>query len=154
MRTMFAFLIAPALFPFAFLGWLSVPEGQAAQDIVLGTVLPLTYVAILGLGLPSHLVLRRLRETSFVGYAIWGLLIAAIAQACYLDGMVANWHLWWMSVTGEIAIGPIHVLAGQTSWLVYGAACGAVFWMIVRPDKEFAQPASQIAIQGPHRSGP
>jgi len=137
MRIVVAFLIAPALFPLAYLGYMVLAGDPAMPDprFVFTLVLPLSYVVVLGLGLPAHLALRWMREGSLPAYLVWGLLLAVIAQFAYLDGMVANWHLWLASVLGQIALGPVHALGGQATWWIYGTACGGLFWLIGRPDK-------------------
>ncbi len=136
MRILVAFLIAPALFPLAYLGYMTIAGDPTADPhFVFTLVLPLSYVVAFALGVPGHLALRWVREGSLPAYLVWGLLLAVIAQFTYLDGMVANWRLWLASILGQIALGPVHALSGQASWWLYGTACGGLFWLIGRPDK-------------------
>lgn len=157
MRAMYGFLAAPALFPLAYLAW-AIGHGDNTQVVMtLDTTLPVAYVLAIGLGLPAYLLLRAMRESSIAGYVVLGLVLAVIAQVAYLDSLISNWRLWWAGVTGQIALGPIHTLGGQTEWWIAGAGTGALFWLIVRPDrrgKNVGFKSNRVVIDGPHRSGP
>ena len=153
MRTLFACLLAPALFPLAYLAWSSVTGAPAPVEAVTGMVVPLSYVMMFALGLPVHLALRRMHEASMPAYLVVGLLLAVFAQLTYLDGLIANWHLWWGSLMGEIRLGPVHNLGGQAGWWLYGAATGGVFWLIARPDLlRRGKSSAGIILDGPNRS--
>lgn len=158
MRILYAFLFAPALLPAALLGYLYFAGGPAAPispENVLGTVLPLSYVTMFVIGLPSYLLVRLLQATSFSGHLIWGLCIAAIAQFAYLDSLVANWRIWWASVGGELSAAPVHTFDVDVVWWGYGAAMGGLFWLVARPDL-LNQPArmTRPLFDGIHRGVP
>jgi len=153
MRIVFAFIFAPALLPLIYLGYLSfagVPTATDA-DITIGAVVPLSYVTMLVLGLPAVLALRWSNAGSLTAYLISGLLIAAVAQLAYFDSMVSNWHLWWGTVQGQIALGLVHTVGGTSSWWLYGAATGGLFWLIARPDVQSNRPRHGL-VYGPHRT--
>jgi hypothetical protein len=138
MRVLFAFLVTPALLPLAYIGYLTLAGSPGLNEakLLAGIVVPLSYAVAFGLGLPAHLVLRLVKESSLPAYLVWGLLIAVIAQFACLDGLIANWHLWWASMLGQITLGPVHTLGGQASWWIYGTASGGLFWLVGRPDKQ------------------
>jgi hypothetical protein len=158
MRTLSAFLFVPALLPAAILGYLYVAAGpvpSVSPELVLGTILPLSYVTTYLIGLPAYALLRLLRATTLSSHLVWGLLISVIAQFVYLDSLVANWRLWWASVGGLATLAPIHTLGGQAIWWVYGTAMGGLFWLVSRPDLQ--NPSARMTrplYDGIHRSAP
>jgi hypothetical protein len=156
MRVLYAFLFVPALLPAAILGYLYIAAGPVpwlSSDMVLGTILPLSYVTAYLIGLPAYALLRLLRATTLSSHLVWGLLISVIAQFTYLDSLVANWRLWWASVGGLATVAPIHTLGGEAVWWIYGTAMGGLFWLVARPDLQ--APASRMTrplFDGIHRS--
>jgi hypothetical protein len=155
MRAILAFLYAPALLPLAYVAAavVTVSDSTGQADFVFHTVLPLTYLAAIILGVPGYLVLRAWRETSLPAYMVCGLLVALATQYAFLGGIVATWHVWWLSMLGETALSSVHTMLDQASWWAYGAACGGLVWLIARPDRRKpTQDTTRIIYEGMHRT--
>jgi hypothetical protein len=156
MRVLCAFLFVPALLPVAILGYFYLAVGPVpptGSAVVLGTILPLSYIATYLIGLPGYALLRLLRATTLSSHLVWGLLTSVIAQFVYLDSLVAHWRLWWATVGGLATQAPVHTLGGQAVWWIYGTAMGGLFWLVSRPDLQ-SSPArmTRPLFDGVHRS--
>ena len=155
MRTILAFLYAPALLPLAYLAAVvvAVSDSTAEADFVFHVVLPLTYLAAIGLGVPGHMLLRACRESSLAAYLMCGLLVGVATQYAFLGGLIGTWHVWWLSMLGETALSSVHTMLDQASWWAYGAACGGLVWLIARPDRlKQTQDTTRIIYEGMHRT--
>src|ERR1700761_8253442 len=103
MRVLFTFLIVPALLPLAYFGFFAWTVGQSSADaeLMLRVVLPLSYIAVIGLGFPLHLALSSAELCRFSSYVLGGLVISLIAYIGYFDVLAANWRLWVGSMEGR-----------------------------------------------------
>ena len=156
MRVLLAFLIVPALLPLAYFGFFAATVGQSSADAeaMLGVVLPLSYIAVLGLGFPAHLALSGAQLNRFTGYVLSGLAISLLAYLGYLDVLAANWRLWVGSMEGHNMAPLSHMVNGLVLWWTAGAATGALFWMFARPDRDRrgASTLQSVMASGMHRS--
>lgn len=119
---------APALLLLVF----SIVLGRIGEGIwALAIVIPIAYVSMLVIGLPAHLLLRRMQLSSFQSYVLAGAL-AALVPALIL---VVYPSLLTSSSNSEYSgfltshfniIGAIMLL---------GAVTAATFWFVARPDK-------------------
>jgi len=89
------------------------------------------YPAMIVLGLPAHLLLRKFGSTGLWGYAVAGLLIGAIVAAVLFSSVIANnfglAHDPTKSLTPSVAISILAAFLGMLS--------AVVFWAIARPDR-------------------
>jgi hypothetical protein len=156
MRVLFAFLIVPALLPLAYFGFLAATAGQSTIDAdrMLSVVLPLSYMAVLGLGFPMHLLLNSVQLRRASSYVLGGLVISLLAYISYLDVLAANWRLWVGSVGGHNMAPMSHMLGNLVLWWAAGATTGALFWLMARPDREgrTASNLQAVLTSGMHRS--
>jgi hypothetical protein len=125
------FLLAP-LTPGFLLLFLSMIEMDAREGVwALEMSALVGYPAMVILGLPAHLLLKRTGWTSLGIYAFVGLLIGlAIATALFYSMAAKNFSLMpdpGKSITPSIAV---LVLAA-----FFGAISGIVYWLIGRPDR-------------------
>jgi len=116
-RELIAFLVAPLMVPLAailFLG--ALPIGIIGVFIFSGAIMG-AYTSMLLIGVPLYLLVRKLNATAFVVAPISGAVIGASTMwlLCFAVGFPA------LQAAAEFG--------GFT-----GAAVGAVFWAIARPD--------------------
>jgi hypothetical protein len=158
MRVLFAFLIVPAILPFAYFGFFAATAGQSSADadLMLSVVLPLSYLCVLGLGFPAHMALGGAQMRRLPSYVLSGLVIALLAYLGYLDVLAANWRLWVGSLEGHNMAPMTHILSGLVMWWAAGAATGVLFWMFARPDRDgrAASNLQSVMASGMHRSAP
>jgi len=156
MRVLLAFLIVPALLPFAYFGFFAMTAGQSSADadLMLSVVLPLSYIAVIGLGFPAHLALTSAQLNRFSGYVLSGLAISLLAYLGYLDVLAANWRLWVGSIEGHNMAPLTHMVNGLVLWWAAGAATGALFWLFARTgrDGRKASNLQSVMASGMHRS--
>ena len=158
MRVLFAFLIVPALLPLAYFGFFAATLGVSSADAdrMLTVVLPLSYMAALGLGFPAHLIMNSVQMRRFSSYVLSGLAIALVAYLGYFDVLAANWRLWVGSIEGYNMAPMNHLLDGLVMWWAAGAMTGALFWLMARPDRDGrgASNLQSVMANGMHRSAP
>jgi hypothetical protein len=121
MRTMIAFYVAPLVAPLITALYLTnagVSEPQFSL-LVAGSG-GIAYAGALVLGAPIYLFLRAQNATSFVIAPVVGLIAGAIMTAVLSAGFITS---------GSLQFGAL-----------IGAAVGAVFWLIDRPDCQSTQP--------------
>lgn len=116
-RPMAAFLIAPLTAPLLYLATATAFGGFVSADLAVFAG-EIAYAAALIGGLPLHIVLSKLGWVSLHDYMVFGFLLGA----------------------GSVLIGehaPIEFAALMQAGLaaVCGAAAGAVFWLVARPDR-------------------
>jgi hypothetical protein len=156
MRVLLAFLIVPALLPLAYFGFFAVTLGQSSADaeLMLNVVLPLSYIAVLGLGFPLHLALSGAQLGRFTSYVLGGLAISLLTYLGYIDVLAANWRLWVGSMEGRNMAPLTHMVNGPVLWWAAGAATGALFWLFAQPDRNRngASNLQSVLASGMHRS--
>jgi len=156
MRVLLAFLIVPALLPLAYFGFFAATVGRSSADagLMLGVVLPLSYISVIGLGFPAHLALSAAQLNRFSGYVLSGLAISLLAYLGYLDVLAANWRLWVGSMEGRNMAPLSHMVNGLVLWWAAGAATGALFWLFAQPDRNRngASNLQSVLASGMHRS--
>jgi hypothetical protein len=132
MRTMIAFYVAPLVAPLITALYLTnagVSEPQFSL-LVAGSG-GIAYAGALVLGAPIYLFLRAQNATSFVIAPVVGLIVQKRVYA-RLDALCAI-------MTDVLSAGFITSGSLQFGALI-GAAVGAVFWLIDRPDCQSTQP--------------
>lgn len=89
------------------------------------------YTAAIVLGLPAHLLLRKLGWTNLLSYLVIGLLIGLVVGAALFSPVfVGNIGLTPSSGKSLAPSAAIFVLAA-----FFGALSSLVFWIIARPDR-------------------
>ena len=154
MRNLFAFILLPALFPLAYLGYLAATTGRDTPEagVAVGIILPLSYIALYGLGLPAHLALRHIGADRLLTYLLCGLMVAMIARFAYFDVLVANRYLWWAALRGFAPMPLTHLVGDELNWWGYGTLMGGLFWLVMRPDRQRGTTVRAALYEGLHRS--
>lgn len=89
------------------------------------------YPAMLVLGLPAHLFLKRIARTNIWGYLIAGLLVGAIVYAVlFSTAIVNNFHL---AADSGRSLAPSAAILLLMAF--FGVLSSVVFWAIARPDR-------------------
>lgn len=143
-RTAIALLIAPLWAPAVLLLYAaffsSPPDFMAdvgrgswiGMAVALGAVLG--YLAVLAIGLPTHLMLRSRDWRSAGAYlATWFVLAVAIWAIAFVAGFARSGLGFSFSYLADTVVHRPYV---PLSIGIVWAVTGATFWAIVRPDRE------------------
>jgi hypothetical protein len=89
------------------------------------------YPAMIVLGLPAHLFLRKMKWTALGSYAVAGLLIGMLmAVAIFVPVVTSGFGLWPSSTGLSGSFVAILLLAA-----FFGLLSSATFWLFARPDR-------------------
>ena len=125
-RESIAYLIAPAA-PGLILLSIAILRGGVREGVwALFLILPISYIASAVIGLPLHLLLKKLKRGKLLDYVVCGLVASFVPISFVII------FPWIASHTSQ-HLSSLYPLMGIMA--VAGGLVAAAFWMIARPDR-------------------
>jgi len=130
MRTILAFLIAPASFGLLLFG-LSLFTSSPAEGVpVLKFTSIIAYPMAIVLGIPLYFMLSKLGANGFLAYALMSLVFAALLVAYFIVRPV------YLENGGDLSTLFLQARVLQMAVLAFASLLTlSVFWVIARPDR-------------------
>ncbi len=134
-RTLVAFLIAPLVVPalmFFYLRGLASTDFWHAFSLVISVIF--AYTGVWVLGFPAYLFLRARRWTGFWLAPVLGFVIGAVMWLVFGVALSVSLGHSLAAAIPDVIRDPN--MLGGVLWPsgIAGAATGATFWLIARPD--------------------
>lgn len=135
-RTLVAFLVAPLVVPafmLFYLRGLSSTDFWQTFSLVVSVIV--AYTGVWVLGFPTYLFLRARQWTSFWLAPVLGFVIGAAMMLVFGVGFTVLLGHSLVSAVSDVMRDPNMLRGALWQGGVAGAATGAVFWLIARPDR-------------------